>query len=121
MKMEKKSGRKSNNRPYGAAYLLVITTVGTRAAARRIARALLAKRYAACVQIISGIESLYVWKGRTEAAREYLIFIKTTRRKFSLVEKLFSVIHPYDTPEIVAVPLVGMSRKYGTWMAEALK
>jgi len=80
-----------------------MTTVGSKADAVRLARAALEAKAAACVQILPAIESHYVWKGKREKSREFLILAKTSARKAATLEKLWSRLHPYDCPELVSL------------------
>ena len=82
---------------------MVMTTVGSKAASLRLARAALNAKAAACVQILPGIESHYVWKGKREKAREFLLLAKTSSRQAKVLEKLWSRLHPYDCPELVTL------------------
>ena len=98
-----------------------VTTTPSRATARRIARELVDRRLAACVQIVGPIESVYRWQGRTETAREWLCLIKTTRARFREVAATVEALHPYDTPEIVALPIVAGSKRYLEWLAASVR
>lgn len=98
-----------------------LTTTPSRTTARRIARVLVDRRLAACVQIVGPIESIYRWQGRVETAREWLCLIKTSRARFREVSATIVEIHPYDTPEIVALPVSAGSRRYLDWLAESVR
>jgi periplasmic divalent cation tolerance protein len=102
-------------------YLLVSTTTARAADARRIARSVVESRLAACAQIVGPVSSSYRWQGRVTTAHEWLCLIKTSRRLFPRLEREVSRIHPYDTPEIVAVPIAAGSRRYLTWLKESLE
>ena len=80
-----------------------MTTVGSKADAVRLARAALDAKAAACVQILPAIESHYMWKGKREKSREFLILANTSARKAATLEKLWSRLHPYDCPELVTL------------------
>jgi periplasmic divalent cation tolerance protein len=80
-----------------------MTTVASKADAVRLARAALEAKAAACVQILPAIESHYMWKGKREKSREFLILAKTSARKSATLEKLWSRLHPYDCPELVSL------------------
>jgi periplasmic divalent cation tolerance protein len=97
--------------------LQTITTTPSRDVGRRIARALVDRRLAACVQIIGPIESIYRWQGKVETAREWLCLIKTTRARFRAVAATVEALHPYDTPEIIALPITTGSERYMDWLA----
>ncbi len=98
-----------------------MVTAPGRVIARRIARVLVENRLAACVQIVGPVESTYRWQGRVDAAREWLCLIKTTRARFSQVAGAVEALHPYDTPEVIAVPIVAGSQRYLDWLAEAVR
>ena len=102
-------------------FIQTITTTSRRDVARRIARALVDLRLAACVQIVGPIESIYRWQGRIETAREWLCLIKTTRARFREVAAAIEALHPYDTPEIVALPITVGSQRYLEWLAASVR
>lgn len=97
---------------------LLLTTTAKKSEARRLAQQALRHRAAACVQILSGLESHYIWKGKREVAREFLLLAKTTTARRPHLVKLWTKIHPYDCPEIVS--LTGQSASaYARWVAAA--
>ena len=98
-------------------FVAVATTVDAREVADRIARAVVKKRLAACAQVTGPIDSTYWWKGAVETAREWRIEMKTRADKFDPLSKAVAALHPYDTPEIVAVPIVAGSARYLDWLA----
>ncbi len=102
--------------------IVVLITCGSAKEARRIARAVVENRLAACVNILEApMESVYRWKGRVESAREFLLIAKTSRRKFAGLEREIRRLHSYDVPEIIAVPVVAGSRNYLAWLAESVR
>jgi periplasmic divalent cation tolerance protein len=97
--------------------IVVLVTCGTRSEARRIARGLVKAKVAACVNIPQEpVESIYRWKGKVETAREFLLVIKSSRRRFAAVEAEVRRLHSYDLPEIIALPIERGSRKYLAWI-----
>ena len=82
---------------------ILLTTVNSKSTAVRLARAALNAKAAACVQILPPMESHYVWKRKREKSREFLVLAKTSARKASTLEKLWSRLHPYDCPELVTL------------------
>ena len=88
--------------------------------ARRIATALVEERLAACVQIVPGIESVYRWKGAIETANETLLLIKTAQSKWDGLLAAVQRLHPYEVPEILAVPVERGLESYLDWMDGAL-
>ncbi|MEE9910762.1 MAG: divalent-cation tolerance protein CutA [Deltaproteobacteria bacterium] len=99
-------------------FIQVMTTTETREQAQAIARHLIEKKLAACVQITGVIESMYLWRGKLEYSREYLCLIKTREDLFDEVETAIKNLHAYETPEIIAVPIVKGSKEYLTWLAD---
>ncbi len=102
-------------------FVQAITATDSRATARRIASALVDRRLAACFQIIGPIESTYRWQGRVETSREWLCLIKTTRARLREVVVTVEMLHPYDTPEIIALPIDAGSRRYLDWLAASVR
>jgi periplasmic divalent cation tolerance protein len=97
--------------------ILVLTNVPDLAVARAMARALLDERLAACVNIGGSVESLYHWQGRIETGEEVPLVVKTRAPLYSKVEDAIRKFHPYDTPEIVAIPIVAGEARYLGWLA----
>ena len=97
-------------------YIQISTTTETKEQAQKIARSLVEKRLAACVQISGPIESTYRWKGKIETANEWLCLIKTRDDLFDKVEAAIKKLHSYETPEIIAVPIVKGSKEYLNWL-----
>ena len=102
------------------AYIQISTTTETKEQAQKIAKYLVEQKLAACVQISGPIESIYRWKGKVETANEYLCLIKTRESLFGLVEAAIKQLHPYETPEIIAVPIIKGSREYWKWLDEEI-
>lgn len=98
----------------------VITTTATAADARAIARALVDARLAACVQVEGPLESTYRWEGRTESSQEWRCVAKTARRCYRRVEEVIRKIHPYELPQIVAIPIITGSQSYLDWLRSEL-
>jgi len=102
--------------------IIVLVTCGSRKEARKIARALVGRRLAACVSEIGvPIASTYRWKGRVESAKEFLLLIKTNKRRFATVRDAVRKLHSYEVPEIIALPIIAGSRAYLDWVAESVK
>jgi periplasmic divalent cation tolerance protein len=94
----------------------IITTTASADDARRIAGALVERRLAACVQIVGPIESVYRWQGQVETATEFQCWIKSRSELYESVEQLVRELHPYDVPEILAVPVAAGSSAYLEWL-----
>ncbi|MFO7539537.1 MAG: divalent-cation tolerance protein CutA [Chloroflexota bacterium] len=99
-------------------YIQAMTTTGSKADAEQIARALVTKRLAACVQIIGPLTSVYWWQEEVETAEEWLCLIKSKQDHYPQLEATIQQIHPYDTPEIIATPITLGSRDYLRWIDE---
>jgi periplasmic divalent cation tolerance protein len=98
--------------------LLVLTNLPDRDSAKRIADALIEERAAACVNILAGCDSVYRWQGRIETAGEIPLLIKTTRAAYPRLEAAIRAHHPYELPEIVAVPLCTGLPGYLQWVVQ---
>jgi periplasmic divalent cation tolerance protein len=101
--------------PDGA--LVVITHAPDRTVATALANALLEGRLAACVNVGAAVDSIYHWRGGIETATEVPLAIKTRSALYFNVEATIRKIHPYDTPEIVAIPIVAGDARYLDWLA----
>jgi periplasmic divalent cation tolerance protein len=95
---------------------MALVTAPDRRVARRIARAILESRAAACVNIVPGLESHYWWQGKLERGSEVLLLIKTTRAKLAWLEKTVLANHPYDTPEFIVVGVESGNERYLEWI-----
>lgn len=102
-------------------YCLIMTMCSSAAEARRIADHLLATRMIACANIIPGVESKFLWKGRVEKAREALLVMKTKRASFNRVEARITRLHSYEVPEIIALPISAGSKNYLNWIKNSVK
>ncbi len=101
--------------------IVVLVTCGSRREARKIARALVDRRLAACVNEMGApLSSLYRWKGNVASAKEFLLMIKTTKKRFAALRAAIVELHSYDVPEIIALPVVEGSRAYLEWIAESV-
>ena len=99
-----------------AAACLVITNLPDRDSAGRLAHTLIEKRLAACVNVLSPCRSVYRWQGKTEDAEEFPVLIKTTRERYPALEAAIRAAHPYELPEIIAVPLAAGLPAYLEWV-----
>jgi periplasmic divalent cation tolerance protein len=97
--------------------LLVFTNLPERAAAERLAEALVAKRLAACINILAPCRSVYRWQGAVQHEEEHPVLIKTTRAAYAELEAEIRAHHPYELPEIVAVPIERGLPAYLDWVA----
>jgi periplasmic divalent cation tolerance protein len=99
-------------------YIQVTTTTESKEQAQTIAQHLVETKLAACVQISGPITSTYSWKGKLETAEEWLCVIKTRENLYQKLEKAIISLHSYETPEIIAVPIVKGSKEYLNWIDE---
>jgi periplasmic divalent cation tolerance protein len=99
--------------------IVVYMTASNGEEAARLADMLVGAHLAACVQILPEMESVYRWQGKIERAPEILLVAKTTRSKFEELEREVRALHSYDTPEIIAVPIVAGSAPYLEWVNQA--
>jgi len=97
--------------------LLILTNLPDVASAEKLAHALIENRAAACVNVMAACHSIYRWEGRVEAAEEIPLLIKTTRAAYPLVEEIVRVHHPYDVPELIAIPITHGLPAYLGWLA----
>ena len=97
--------------------LLVLTNLPDRAAAEKLADALIQKRVAACVNILAPCRSVYRWNGAVQHDEEHPVLIKTTRESYAALEAAIREAHPYELPEIVAVPIERGLPAYLDWVA----
>jgi periplasmic divalent cation tolerance protein len=98
--------------------IVVLVTCGSAKEARRIARALVEKRLAACGNILEApVRSIYRWKGKVDTAKEYLLLIKTSRGRFAALQAEVKRLHSYDVPEIIALPIAKGSLEYLRWIS----
>lgn len=100
--------------------IIVFMTASNGEEAARLADMLVGAHLAACVQILPEMESVYRWQGNIERAPEILLLAKTTRSKFEELEREVRALHSYDTPEIIAVPVVAGSAPYLDWLRQAI-
>ncbi len=97
--------------------LLVLTTCPGRDSAGEIARVLITEKLAACVNVISHVNSFFNWSGKLDTADEQILLIKTVRDVYNRLEARIKVLHPYELPEIIAVPVLTGSTEYLDWIA----
>ena len=117
--MEPSSEQSAIPNPHSAT--LILTTTETAEQAEKIAQVLIEHELAACVQILPPMTSIYRWQGQIEKATETLVLIKTLRASYAQVEALIKAHHPYQTPEIIALPIADGSEDYLAWLAQAVK
>ena len=106
----------------GRQCLIILVTCGTLREARRIARAVVEAKVAACVNVVlNPVESIYRWKGKVEVSREYLLVMKSTAKRLPELERMVQSMHSYDVPEFLVLPVVSGSHEYLGWLVESVK
>ncbi|MEV0415401.1 divalent-cation tolerance protein CutA [Streptomyces sp. NPDC050448] len=103
--------------PPESAVLTVLTAVDSAQAAAALARGAVQARLAACAQISGPVTSVYHWKDALETSQEWQVLFKTTTAAYPALEARLTAEHPYDTPEIIATPVVRVSADYLAWVA----
>ncbi|MGO9640430.1 MAG: divalent-cation tolerance protein CutA [Candidatus Acidiferrales bacterium] len=102
--------------------VVVFVMCSSAAEARRIAHSVVGSRLAACANLLPGsVESVYRWKGRVERAKERLLLVKTTRRKFPALRDAIRRLHSYDVPEIIALPIIAGLPAYLAWIEDSVR
>ncbi|MCL0077766.1 divalent-cation tolerance protein CutA [Peptococcaceae bacterium] len=101
-------------------YIQVFTTTEKEEDAKKIAKTIVEERLAACVQILGPITSTYWWEESIETSKEWLLFIKSKKSMYEELEKAIKSIHPYQVPEIIAVPVTAGSKDYLGWLKKEL-
>ena len=97
-------------------FIIILVTTSSEEEGRKIAQALIEKRFAACVNLIKDIESIYRWKGKISDEKEILMMIKTRKKLYRSVEEEVKKLHSYEVPEIIALPISSGSKDYLYWM-----
>ena len=105
----------------GPGLVLVLTTLDEHADAVTLAKKLVDEHLAACVNVLPAMVSIYRWKGAVESAREQQLVIKTTAERVADLKLRLAVLHPYEVPEILVVPVLETSTSYGAWLSEAVR
>jgi periplasmic divalent cation tolerance protein len=98
--------------------MVVLVTCGSEEEATKIAISLVEERLAACVNIISPVRSIYRWEGKIWDEKEWMLIVKTQKKRFEELEKKVKSLHSYSVPEIVALPIVEGSASYLKWLEE---
>ena len=98
-------------------HILVISTCPGSISAKKIARDLVTEKLAACVNVVPGVQSFFSWVGKVDSANEHMLIIKTTFDRYEALEKRIKKIHPYELPEIIAVPIETGFAGYLDWIS----
>ncbi|HEY6552521.1 MAG TPA: divalent-cation tolerance protein CutA [Vicinamibacteria bacterium] len=97
-------------------HCLVLSTVASAEDGDRLARALVERRVAACVNVVAGVTSFYRWEGGVQRDEERLLVIKTRTDRFSDLRNALVDLHPYEVPEVIALPITGAHSPYLAWL-----
>jgi periplasmic divalent cation tolerance protein len=103
-----------------SAFLIVFCTCADEQEALRLAKVLVERRLAACVNILPRLQSVYRWEGDVKLESEYLLLMKTTEDRFPALRDDITELHSYEVPEVLAVPVWGGSDKYLAWIRESV-
>lgn len=99
-----------------ARHLLVLTTCPGTITAKKIANEVVMEKLGACVQVIPGVQSFFRWVGKVDNSEEILLLIKTTTDRYQALQDRITALHPYELPEIIAVPISGGLEGYLKWV-----
>lgn len=102
-------------------HIVVLVTASSKEEANKIARGLLEEKLAACVNIVSGLESRFWWQGKIDSAKEVLLIIKTRKTLFNKLAKKVKSLHSYTVPEIIAFPIISGSKAYLDWINDCTR
>lgn len=101
-------------------YCLVLTTIGSLAEAETLAEQLITLQLAACVNILPEMQSVYQWQGRLEKGKEHQLLVKTRQEQVNTIIAAIKANHPYELPEIIAVPIATGLNEYLNWITESV-
>lgn len=101
-------------------YILVLCTTNTEKNAHDIAEMLVSNQFAACVNILNNIKSVYKWEGKIVKDKEFLLIIKTTKELYKAVEENITAVHPYEVPEIISIEIENGSNAYLDWISSSV-
>jgi periplasmic divalent cation tolerance protein len=96
--------------------LVVLVTTPSPERAAEIARAVVEERLAACGNVVPGVRSIYRWEGKVQDDAEALLVLKTTRARFEALRDRVLALHPYEVPEVIAIPVEAGSARYLEWI-----
>lgn len=101
-------------------HIIVFCNCGSEAEAEGIAKSLVERRLAACVNIVQGVQSLYRWQGKLTSSVEWMLTAKTTLTRFEEVREAIEASHSYQVPEIIALPIFTGSSAYLNWIDDSV-
>ena len=118
--MGRPGGSGAEGSPGEVGLVEVHLTAPDAATAEHLARLLVEERLAACVQVVPGVRSWYRWEGRVTDDAEHLLLVKSTAAHVDAIGARVRAEHPYDTPEVLVVPVVGADSRYSSWLRESV-
>jgi periplasmic divalent cation tolerance protein len=101
--------------------VIILITAKDKSEAGKIAKALIKNKLVACVNIVGGLNSIFLWKGKVSQAKETLLIAKSKKEKFNKIVKLVKSVHSYEVPEIIAIPIISGFKPYLRWIDESLR
>ncbi len=101
-------------------HIVVLVTAKDTVQAKKISKALVDERLVACSNVVKGVQSFFYWEGKMDCAREVLLILKTTKKAFPQIVKRIRNLHSYQTPEIIALPIVCGEKSYLNWITESV-
>jgi periplasmic divalent cation tolerance protein len=101
-------------------HLLVLTTIGSEEDAARLGHNLVEQRLVACVNVVGPVRSVFLWKGKVEDESELLLLMKTRADRYAELETAIQELHPYEVPEVIAIPIERGSQAYLSWVDESV-
>lgn len=102
-------------------FVIILVTFGSKREAESTAGLLLKKRLVACANVVGRVGSKFWWNGRIDKAKETLVIFKTSGKNFKAVEKEVKRLHSYEVPEIIAIPIIALSKDYRRWLEDSVK
>lgn len=102
-------------------HIVVLVTARDTQEAERIARHVVEKKVAACVNIVPGVRSIFRWEGKVDDAQEVLLILKSRQELFDMLAREVKSVHSYDVPEIIALPIVGGYEPYLKWVSDSTR
>lgn len=112
---------KAHPEPLDANRVIIVLSTCPEAEGARIAEALVNEHLAACVNRLPGATSTYIWQGQVHSDSEMLLVIKSTERRFAALQTRLAALHPYELPEIVAIPVCAGAENYLAWVRDTVK
>jgi len=101
-------------------YIIILVTAKDKKEAEKIARGLLESKLIACANIVEGIQSLFWWRGKIDSSKEVLLILKTKKSFFKKISIKVKSLHSYQTPEIIALPIINGSKDYLAWISMSI-